>query len=399
MRTLPALLLVAALLVPSAAARPAPLPYPAPIAALAPKILDHVADLEANASGEPWWAGVKPWLDRAHADAEAGRFHATLYDAETYRELVLAHELEASANATSATAGDRRNFVIQTAASWRAASNATWTAFRAKVHEADGQLRSVGALETTLFAADLAIEAKSTDASFDAYVQRYAREPDPPFDYLLLFARLTQTPILDVQVAQDVLQEGFAQDGVPPAIVQDRWINNTRVALAPPASASPQMQRFEDLAGPVRANDEAIMAVALTLAEQGQGRLSGMETIFGDGASRGKAVVQDADHGFQRQLNNTTLEPSRSHGLAGLFMADAFDRAVYAQDVVDNGTASLGVVLNAWSGLDHAGYATNVLADVSPVKPAPAKATPGVGAPALVAAMLVAAVVARRRAA
>jgi hypothetical protein len=122
-----------------------------------------------------------------------------------------------------------------------------------------------------------------------------------------------------------------------------------------------------------------------------------MSTIFGDAASRGKAVVADADRGFQKQLNNTTLEPSRTRGLAGVFMVDAIDRAVYTQDIVDNGTASLGIVLGAWSGLDHAGYATNVLADVSPVKPPAPKPSPGPEALLIVGALVLVALACARR--
>jgi hypothetical protein len=69
---------------------------------------------------------------------------------------------------------------------------------------------------------------------------------------------------------------------------------------------------------------------------------------------------------------------------------------VYAQDVVDNGTATLGVVLGAWAAIDHAGYATNVLADVSPVKPPEAKRSPGVELPLLAAGLCLAALAGRR---
>ncbi|GEM_PF-5101490 len=398
MRALLAVALVALLLAPAAAAR-APLPYPDPIAALAPKVVEKVAPLEANASQAPWWPDAKPWLERARADAAAGRFHATLYDAETFQEIVSAHTLQDSVNATAATAADRRNLAIQAATAWRADENATWLAFRARLHQADGAIRSLGALETALFAADLAVEGKAVDADFPGYVSQLSREPDLPFDYLLVLARSTKTPQLDIEMAGDALEAAFAQDGVPPQFLADRWANDTRVALSAPKGAPATMQRFEDLAAPAREGGEGILGVAITLAEQRQSRLVGMQTIFGDAATRGKSVVADADRGFLRQLNNTTLEASRAHGLAGVFVADAYDRAAYAQDVVDNGTASLGVVLNAWSGLDHAGYAYTVLADASPVQPpAPAKKSPGPEAALLLGGVaLVALALARRR--
>src|SRR5581483_3262502 len=159
-----ALALVALLVAPSALAVRAPLPYAQPLRDLAPKIVARVASLQAEAGGALWWPDAATWLARAKSDSDAGRFHATLYDAETLVEVVRAHQLQDDTNKTANTVGDQRAFVAQRALAWRAESNDTWLAFRAKLHQTDGAVRSVAALEYALFAADLGAGAKVGDA-------------------------------------------------------------------------------------------------------------------------------------------------------------------------------------------------------------------------------------------
>lgn len=415
MRTALALLLVALLLAPSAGAARAPAAYPDPVAKLATKIVERVAPLEAESRNESWWADAQPWLERARDHAAQGRFHATLYDAETFEEIVVAHQLSDEVNRSAQTVGDQRTHMLTRVTAWRAESNDTWLAFRAKLHQVDGTVRSVQALETALFGADLALQSKAADSRFDAYVGAFKRQPGLTFVDIRDFARVTKSIQLDVLVAGDIVDAALAQDGVPPAILPEKWANFTAAARVDPGADSATLAPYEILVKPAREHNETILSLAATVVERTAQRLSEIQTVYGDAASRGLTVMTDADRGFQRQLNNTTLAPAQSRGLAGVFSADAIDKGVYVQDAVDNGTVTLGVIEAAWADLDHAAFANILVAALSPVsdpnapgpesqlsgyvppKVTPTK-TPGLAPLVLVAALgTVALVMARRR--
>lgn len=392
------LLLAALLLIPVAGAVRDPVAYPDAVKGIPQKIVDRVAPLETEARTQPWWPDAEPWLARARADAAAGRLHATLYDAETFQELVRAHQVQARANASGQTAGDQRLFVIQEMTRQRAATNESWLAFRAKLHQADEGIRSVQAFETLLYAADLALYAKVGDAPFEATLEAFSHTPGVPFDYLLGLSRLTFSTRLDLEVAGDIVEAGLAADGLPPAMIPDRWTNVSRAVLTDPGELHPSLARYEALAKPARENNESLLAAAALVLEQATQRLTEMQTVYGDAASRGITVVRDADRGFQGALNNTTLVPAQSRGLSGIFVADAIDKGVYVQRIVENGTADVNLVLSAWSGIDHANYANLLVAGTSPVQPAKEdKKTPAFEAWAPMALLALVALAARAR--
>lgn len=395
-----AILLVLLLVAPGAGALRDPEPYPAAYAGVLAKALARVDEVANGSTSAAWFPDAKLFLDRAHDEAKAGRFRAALFDAETAQEIVRAHQLQESVNATASGAGERKVLLLQRLGEWRADGNASYEAFRARLHGVEAGIRSLQAAETILYAATLALEAKLSSDDYEGLADAFARQPEPSFDYVVVLTRATLTPTLDFAVANDLLDAGLAQDGVPPALLLANWTAMLRSAATPvpPGSLPPSMDRYEALARPLRANNESVMSLAAVVLEQGAQRYGGMQTIFGDAASRGKDAVRDADRSFLKQLNNTTLQPATDYGLQGVFVADAVDRALATQRVVDQGAATLGLVLSAWSGLDRGNYATQYLAVASTVKPAEKKESPAIGlGVGLVALVGVALAVARRK--
>lgn len=393
MRAAP-LLLAALLLAPLAGAAPPPPDYPPEMRALLPGWIAEAEALVREGDREAaWWPEAESFLERAKDADEAGRLRVAMFHLETFSELVVAQHLMEDARGAGSDS-EQRAAILQQTRAWHEEAHRAWLAFRERLHGFDGEIRSVATLERALYAADVALVAATTLAEHDLLAPEFPKQSGVPEGYVLALVRSSHSARLAIERADELLTVAAASEGVPPVIDGEAWANVTQAALGVEGEAPPYLETIDALAMPARNNSETTMAVAFLLAEQRATRAYSMQTIFGDAESRGLAVVQDAARGMNKQLNNTTLETPRSHGLSGVFTSDAIDRAMLTNELLAAGNASLGTVIVAWSALEHASYATSTLATVSPVEPEAPRETPFAGVLVALAALLIAA---RRR--
>lgn len=388
------------LALPQGTAASAPESYPADITPLAARWVAQAETFGASSANASWYPEAEAYLAKAKDAAAAGRVRVAAFNAETYTELVRTHRLLDEAQAYRSDA-EKKSFILGRTNDWREEANTAWTAYRARLHGYDGELRSLHALEKALYSADMAFSVYVEGERYTEIAREFSKSAGLDRGYVLALTRASSTITLDIAYANDILDAAVAAEGVPPRLLDDKWANITAEATreVPEGSTSPHLATMEQVARPVRANGEGILSVAIAIAEQRTQRANGMETIFGDARSRGKDIVGDAARGMTKQLNNTSVEKARAYGLEGVFTADAIDRAFFARGFVERGEATIATVLVAWSALEHAGYMTNVLAAVSPIEPQTATKQTPAPAPLLAVgvALLAAAALARRR--
>lgn len=389
-------LVLAIALAPPAAAKASDPDYPPEFLALLPGWIADAEALATDADKErPWYAEADGFLQKARATQAEGRLRVTMFHIETYRELVLAHQLEDAA-AKERSDAERRAFIASRTSGMKVDADRAWADFRATLHGYDGQLRSLHTIEKAIYAADVAIGGMLGAAEYDPIAREFPKQAGVPFAYVHGLVRSTATAQLNVDWARQMLAEAVKQEGLPPRVVEEAWSNLTAAAvIAPEGEVPPYVESLEALASPARNNSEALMAITSALVEQRLSRAYNMQTIFGDASTRGLNVVSDAARFMTKQLNDTTLETPRAYGLTGVFTSDAIDRARFTNEFIANGTADLGTVLVAWSALEHATYVLVALSSVSPVSPPPEKETPMHGA-LLAIGVLVAVALGRR---
>lgn len=400
MKTLAAALALV-LAFPTVAAQGSDPEYPAEFLALLPGwIAEAEALVESDARERPWWPEAEAFLQKAKDAQESRRFRITLFQLETFTELVVSNQLVDQANATHASDAERKSFVIARLGGMRADSETAWADFREALRGYDDELRSLHSIEKALYAGDIAATGAMMIAGYDAVASELPKQPGVPMGYVLALVRAAYTSQLNIGWAADVLAEGVKQEGLPPRVIDETWANLTAAALAVPEGETPDyLETIAKLGDESRANDEALMAIVFSLAEQRSTRAYGMQTIFGDGQSRNKNVVGDSARGMNKQLNNTTLEEPRSYGLLGVFTSDGIDRARYSNEFYEQGIADLGTIIIGWTALEHARFANAALASVSgiaPPAPTAGKEAPFLPLAALVGAMVVLALVRRR---
>lgn len=388
------------LLAPLATAAPSP-DYPPELLAAANAWLAEADAAGASHRDAPWWPEAGRFLDEAHAAHAAGRLRVVMFDLETYHEVLLAKRL-LDETATMGTDAERKAHIVATSNGWRDDAERAWTAYRAKLHGYDGQLRSLQTVEQAMYSADIALSSIAMATDHDAWVREMQRTQGVPEGIVLGLVRVSHSPLLNVGYADDLLDAATRNEGQPPRIKDDAWRNLTEVAAASSFDNAPSYLRgVVEKLDPARANGEGLLSVAGTLVEERLIRISSMGTIFGDGGSRGQDVIRDSSRGMNKQLNNTTMATPRAVGLSGIFTADAIDRANYVNEFVANQSADLGTVLSAWGALEHQGYVVRSLSTASPVEPpAPTPDTKETPAPGLLALAAVALGIAaaRRRA-
>lgn len=400
-------ILLAALLVPTLAAGASGPPkpeFPASVTALLPGWSSAIEAVGANDTDEAWYPEAEHFLDGAKAAQADGRLRTALYDLETYNELVLAAHINKTARGFSSDA-ERKSYALDRVNEWRAEASAAWLAYRARLDKLEPDIETVQGTELALYSADLALNAALMMGDHDLLARELQRQSGLDRGYLLAIIRADHTSLLNLQWANDVLDVVSSVEGIPPRLVAENWSAISQRAVEPlEGNVATHLQPLEKVAKEIRENNETTLAIIINIAEQRADRATTISVMFGDARTRGLDVVRDAAHGMNSQLNNTTMELPRSYGLAGIFTADAIDRAIFTNEFVARGQADLGAITAAWSQLDHQAYVLETLAAASPVSPPPTPATvatkpaPGVAvALALALALAVALVVPRRR--
>lgn len=395
-----ALALAALLLVPLARAQSAPVPaHPPEILALLPPWIDALAQQATPADREqPWWAQAQHFLTRAQDARDAGRFRSALFHAETFEELLIGNRLLDEVATLPATS-ERKAVILQRTSAWNDEATRAWEDFRAKLHEYDGDLRSLHTIEEVLYASDLALAGALNDLNYDAVVQDLASKPSYTDQHVFALVHSSLVALHQIERARDVLGTAVKDEGLPPRIDDAKWTELATTALTEQTNPTRTQAPLALLVRPVRENAEATMAVAMLLADQRAGRAANILTIYGDARARGLDVITDSGRAMSKQLNETSYEAVHAVGAQGVFTSDAIDVALLMREYVANGNATLETIVSAWAGLDHQGFVTNVLAHVSPIVPtaSPTEKTPG-PAPWLVAIALVGAALLARRA-
>lgn len=388
-----ALALALALLAPAAAAKESAPDYPEEFLALLPGwIAEAEALVEAGARERPWWPGAEDYLVKAKDAQSEGRFRIALFQLETFTELVLSHQFLDEANASRTSDAERKTFIVSRLGGMREDSVAAWASYRSTLDGYDPQLRSLRTIEKALYASDVAVTGATMFVGYDDIVAEFPKQPGVPMGYVLALVRAAHTSGLSIGWASDMLAEAVKDEGLPPRVVEEAWTNLTKAALAVPEGETPDyLEVVAELGDEARANDEALLSLVFSLAEQRSTRAYGMQTIFGDGESRNKNVIQDSRNGMVKQLANTTLDDPRGYGLEGVFTSDGIDRARYSEEFYQRGIADLGTIILGWSALEYARFANAALASVSPITPPP---TPEDETPFLALGVLVALVVA-----
>ena len=350
----------------------------APVAQIQP---DYPEDLEALTVGwvadaqnatapyadRSWYAELQPFLQKAKNESEAGRVRATIFDLETTYELLRGNLIADEAAALNSDA-EKKALVQERTQAIHAEAETAWEAYRERLHAYDPQVRSLHGLEIALYSADLALSAKLSLDNHDDLIPELRKTTfsrEATYDML----RVSLTPLTNIRFADDVLGAALAREGLPPAIDHERWTNFYARPEVQPREGEDRLRQWEDVAGPVRANNESLMAVAIALAEQRALRHQQIQLTYGDAGSRGLDVVRDASVNMEKRLNRTTYEDVRAHGLLGVITADAVDQARFVLDFVHQGKGAIGFITVTWSNLDHQEFAALVLADVSPVEP------------------------------
>lgn len=364
--------LAALLLVPAATALPDVPDYPDELLALVPGWIADVEAMGADDAERPWYPQAKAFLDGAKQAQADGRVRKAMFDLETYSELVLTGQLE-DETAPLGSDAERKSVAIQRANQWRADAQAEWARYREKLRTLEGDIRSLHAMEVALWSADNALNAGLSLGEHDNLVRELPKQEGFPRDYVLALARADHTALLNLRWASDALDAAGKYEGLPPRLVLENWTIETTEALKDPGyeRVPPHLEALENIAKDIRANNETTLAMAIALAEQRASRATNIMVIFGDARSRGLDVTSDAARGMAKQLNNTSIDAPRSYGLLGLFTADAIDRATTTYQFHEKGQADLGVIIAAWSQLDHAGVANTALAAASPIVPPP----------------------------
>ncbi|HUR69301.1 MAG TPA: hypothetical protein VM370_08640 [Candidatus Thermoplasmatota archaeon] len=402
-RALVGLALALMMLAPAAAAAaPTEPDYPSDLVALLPGWIETSERLVTEQDrAKPWWGDAEAFLTRAKGAQAEGRVRVAMFHLETFEELLLGNRLIDDGKALGSDA-EAKSFVLQRTSGWNEDAERAWTAYRAKLHGYDGQLHSLVTLEKALYSSDIALTGILNEDNFDYLSRELPKQDGFPENYVFGLVRATNTPILNLRFATDILDAAVKEEGIPPRVDDARWANITATALAygqTDEKAPAFLEGLDARGKPVRAGGEAILSVAFILAEQRATRANSMETIFGDARSRGLDVVRDAAKGMNKQFNNTTLEAPRGHGLSGVFTSDAIDRVLLTREYMSRDQAELGTVIVAWAQLEHQGYATNTLASVSPVEPpptpSPTKPAPLPGALAMLGIVAVVAAFAR----
>lgn len=382
----------------AAAGSHAPL-YPAELTALLPRWIDEAEALVAPGAQErPWWPEAERFLTMAKDASSGGRLRVAMFHLETFTELTLTGQLMDDANASRTSDAERKAYIQQRVGAMRHDSEEDWARFRATLHGYDAQLRSLQTIEKALYAADIAATGRLLVDTYDGYAQEFPRQAGVPKGYVMGLVRAAHTSGLNVGWAQDMLAESVKQEGLPPRVLEEPWANITSAAVQVPEGDVPSYMRpLADLADEARANNETLLSIVLSLAEQRAARAYEMHSIFGDAESRAKNVVADSAAGMNRKLRNTSVETPRGNGLTGIFTGDAIDRARYTNELHEQGKADLGIIIIAWSALEHATYVHATLASASPVvPPEPTTQTPGPALAALLAVLALAALTTRR---
>lgn len=398
MRPLVAAVAALALLAPAARAQ-APAPdFPADLVALLPGWIEEVeSQVTADDKARPWWPEAELFLAKAHRAQEEGRLRSVLFHTETFEQLLLTNRLLDEARGIGASS-EAKSVMLQRTGAWHDEAVVAWVAFRAKLHEYDGQLRSLHTLEKALYAADLAVAGGLNQINFDQMVREFASQPGYNEGHVFALVSTSHTPLRQLERAQDVFDVALHGEGVPPRIDDADWTNLTAATLAQPSDARKLNEPLVILGDPVRANGEGTMAVAILLAEQRALRATNIVTIYGDAETRGMDVVRDAGRAMDKELNGTSLELPRSYGLLAVFTSDALDAGHLMREYIAQGNATLHTIISTWAGLEHQKYATNALAHVSPIAPPPTPTarTPGLDVTLLIALAALAALARRR---
>jgi hypothetical protein len=350
--------------------------FPPEVVALAHRWVNESLALGANDTQRPWYPQAQGFMDNATAALAQGRVRTTMFDLETYTELVLTGELMDQAANLSSDA-ERKSFVLDRADAWNVQAHAAWGDYRAKLSALEKDIHALRTMELALYSADEALTADLQLDGHDQLASDFPKQPGFPRDYILGIVRTDHTSILDLQWADDLLDLAGSYEGLPPKLESANWTLIANASLADPGfggNVPADLQPIEKVGAPVRAANESTMAIAINLAEQRASRAQTIEVIFGDATGRVSSVLTDAAHGMNSQLNNTTMETPRSFGLLGVFTADAIDRVVFTDEFVDRGEGQLSFVIGAWANLDYNLYAIQTLAAASPVQPPPAVA-------------------------
>lgn len=341
--------------------------YPDDLEALATRWVADAENATAPYAERAWYAELQPFLQKAKAEAEAGRVRATMFDLETTYELLRGNLIADDAAALSSDA-EKKALVVERTQTIHAEAEDAWEDFRARLHEYDPDVRSLHSLEIALYSADLALAAKLSLDNYDELVPELRKATfsrEATYDML----RASLTPLNDIRFADDILGAALQREGLPPALDHERWTSVYAYAEVQPRPADDRLKQWEEVAAPVRANNESLMAVAIALAEQRTLRHQQIQLTYGDAGSRGLDIVRDAAVNMEKRLNRTSYEDVRAHGLLGVATADAVDQARFVLDFVRQGKGAIGFITLTWSSVDHQEFVALVLADVSLVEP------------------------------
>lgn len=369
--------------------------FPDDLTPLARKWIDEARAAGAGHEGREWYPQAYEFLEKAEAALDEGRLRVVLFDLETYHQLVETGKLMDEAAALRSDA-ERKGLVSQRTTAWAEDARHEWTLARERLDAIEDDLRSLQAVERALYAADLALTARTSLNHHALLAKEFPNQPKFEEGYVLALVSSSHTPVVTSGWAIDLIETVAALEGLQPSIDLDAWHDLTLVALEDPGDRQlpPYYEPYEELAKDVRPNNESIMAMAIYLAELREARKSSIHLIFGDGQSRAKDAVNDSASGLRKQGDLTSMSNPRDYGLQGIFTADALDRVAYTLEFVERGEATLGVVIGTWAALDHSAFVIEVLGQVSPIQPAAVdveeKPTPGF-APALAALAFVAA--------
>lgn len=350
--------------------------FPDPLAALVP---GWIADAEALAAGDQekdWWPEAQKFLDSAKDAQKAGRVRSAMFDVETFTELVLTGRLTDEAAPLPSDA-ERKGLILQRTSAWHTQALGAWDAYRQELDDVEDEIHALHALEIAAYSADLALGARLLTDDREGLAREYPKQSGSDRGYVLALVRASRTALLELEWASDILGLAGSYEGLPPRVNETAWEELAAYALLPPEGSAPsQAEPIEKVAVDIRENNESVMAVVINLAEQRAARAQSIFIIYGDAQSRGLNVTSDAGRAMKRQLENATMDEPRGYGLLGVFTADSIDRAMKTSGYLDQGLTDLGVVIGAWSALDHAKYVAATLGTVSPIQPPPVDETP-----------------------
>lgn len=367
-RTLPALALAALVLAPALAPSataievPDALPFPDDYARVARAWIGE-ARAELDAQGDSEWArSVASDIDAAQAYADDGRVRASTLKLANARVAMRFHPLWEDASAAGSESA-RRARVLAAADAMRAEAARAESSFRAALHALDGNLSSVASLEAALLAADWATDGVYALSAFQPFREE-AATGELDASLTLGLVSVTIGAAIAFEYAEDLVPLAAAREGVEPRILPEKWRNLTYAARAaadvpqsPPATAP-----YDALTRATNATSEDLLGVASFFGSLRSQRVAGVQTMFGDAATRGLGAMSDLSDNINTSLAKSVLPTWRAAGYEGLATLDGTDLALYLRDTPD---PTLAEYARAWIAVEHPRTVATVLAQVS----------------------------------